>query len=190
MLANDEQMIDNSLPLSSMVKYLHYAPHAQHEDHYFKDHRHHLSEREQMRALELDPHHFYKVGQEPVHHEHRYFSDHDISDHGYAAGADFEDIFGYAKRRDFRSEGDDYDLGFSSVTASSEESNDIQFSINEDVQFKLSTSDNYQGRDVDVGIVMPGLQGRAAPMPAQRKRKARPAPVQTPAAEKSLMAGY
>ena len=50
-------------------------------------------------------------------------------------------------------------MEFSSVTGSSEESNDIQFSINEDVQFKLSTSDNYQGRDVDVGIVMPGATG-------------------------------
>ena len=33
--------------------------------------------------------------------------------------------------------------------------NDIQFSINEDVQFKLDTSDNYEGRDIDIGITMP-----------------------------------
>jgi len=149
-------MIQDTMPLASTAKYLHYAPHAEHEDHYFKDHRHHLSEREQMRALELDPHHFHKVGQEPVHHEHRYFSEKDISDRGIEEGADFEDLFGYNRRN--RSEGDQLD--FSSESGSSEESNDIQFSINEDVQFKLSTSDNYQGRDVDVGIVMPGVQGK------------------------------
>lgn len=52
----------------------------------------------------------------------------------------------------------DQDLGFTSEEDSNgfEEYNDIQFSINEDVQFKLSTSDNYEGRDIDVGIVMPG----------------------------------
>jgi len=33
-----------------------------------------------MRTLELDPAHFFKVGQEPVHHERRYFSDDDASD--------------------------------------------------------------------------------------------------------------
>lgn len=79
-----------------------------------------------------------------------------MSDRGSEEGAYFEDIIGYP--HDSFSEGGQADLEFSSVTASSEESNDIQFSINEDVQFKLSTSDNYQGRDVDVGIVMPGVQ--------------------------------
>jgi len=69
-----------------------------------------------------------------------------LAEHGTEEGAYFEDIIGYGAERG---------LEFSE-TVSSEESNDIQFSINEDVQFKLSTSDNYQGRDVDVGIVMPG----------------------------------
>ena len=30
--------------------------------------------------------------------------------------------------------------------------NDINFKINDDVEFTLSTSDNYEGRDIDVGV--------------------------------------
>mmetsp|Transcript_44695 Transcript_44695/g.59329 ORF Transcript_44695/g.59329 Transcript_44695/m.59329 type:complete len:189 (+) Transcript_44695:1464-2030(+) len=59
---------------------LRYAPHSESGDGYFKDHRHHLSRREEMRALELDPHHFYEVKPEPVHHEHDYFSDYDAQE--------------------------------------------------------------------------------------------------------------
>ena len=111
-----------------------------------------------MRALELDPQHFYKVEQEPVHHEREYYPERALSEgHAMGGGAYFEDILGYPHGAN--SEGGQAGLEFSSVTGSSEESNDIQFSINEDVQFKLSTSDNYQGRDVDVGIVMPGATG-------------------------------
>lgn len=57
-------------------------------DGYFKDHRHKLSKREEMRALELDPHHFYKVKPEPEHHERRYFSEHDAR-----IFSDDEDLF-------------------------------------------------------------------------------------------------
>ena len=96
-----------------------------------------------MRALELDPDHFFKVGQEPVHHEHAYFSDYDAhsdeSDDEY-----YGDLIGHGHHG--------ADLQFSE---DSNESNDIQFKINEDVQFKLSTDDNYEGRDIDVGITMP-----------------------------------
>lgn len=56
---------------------MNYRPHAKHQDDYFLDHRHHLSRGEMSHALELDPHHFHKVTQEPVHHEHKYFSEHD-----------------------------------------------------------------------------------------------------------------
>lgn len=163
MLESNKNNIRNALPSQN----LRYAPHSKHEDEYFKDHRHHLSKREQMRAIELDPHHFYKVEQEPVHHEHSYFSEYDLHDKGTEEGAYFEDLIGYP--RDYMSEGGHAGIDFSSVTASSEESNDIQFSINEDVQFKLSTSDNYQGRDVDVGIVMPGATTGQA-MPAAHKQ--------------------
>lgn len=52
-------------------------PHHDAGDGYFKDHRHHLTHREEMRALELDPHHFYEVKPEPpqFHHEMPYFAD-------------------------------------------------------------------------------------------------------------------
>ena len=73
-----------------------YAPHAKHQDDYFMDHRHHLSGREEMRALELDPHHFHKVTQDPHHTEHKYFSEHDLQDRfGSSEGEYFEDIIGY-----------------------------------------------------------------------------------------------
>jgi len=101
-----------------------------------------------MRALELDPDHFFKVGQEPVHHEHPYFSDYDAhsdeSDDEY-----YGDLIGHGHHTDRH-----YDTGLQ-FSDEENESNDIQFKINEDVQFKLSTDDNYEGRDIDVGITMP-----------------------------------
>ena len=66
-----------------------------------------------------------------MHHEHPYFSEWDLHEKRYDAGAYFEDIIGYP--HDYMSEGGQAGLEFSSVTGSSEESNDIQFSINEDV---------------------------------------------------------
>ncbi len=100
-----------------------------------------------MRALELDPAHFFKVGQEPVHHERRYFSDDDAS-----SSYDSEDEF-YDGLMDHDNEKEDKSFGFSSE--SDIDPNDIQFSINEDVQFKLESEDNYEGRDIDIGITMP-----------------------------------
>ena len=78
--------------------------------------------------------------------------------------------------------------------------NDIQFSINEDVQFKLQTEDNYEGRDIDVGIVMPGDVPKI-PAPTVRDMYSTPAPPGTmstrdygtgaPGAQRSpLMAAY
>jgi len=131
-----------------VAKYLSYTPHSKHQDDYYLDHRHHLSKREDMRALELDPHHFYKVQQEPKHHEHKYFSEQDYDlDSRSSEGEYFEDLIGYHSHQD--------QDGLTFSSEDDEELNDIQFSINEDVQFKLESEDNYQGRDIDVGIVMP-----------------------------------
>lgn len=51
-----------------------------------------------MRALELDPHHFFRVKPEPVHHEHAYFSDYDAHEEDphsedYSHGDDDEDVY-------------------------------------------------------------------------------------------------
>ncbi len=113
-----------------------------------------MSKKEQMRALELDPAHFFKVGQEPVHHEHKYFSDDDAS-----SSYDSEDEF-YEGLIDHDKESQDESLAFSSE--SDIDPNDIQFSINEDVQFKLESEDNYEGRDIDIGITMPDDLGSGA----------------------------
>lgn len=102
-----------------------------------------------MRTLELDPAHFFKVGQEPVHHERRYFSDDDASDDFDSEDQFYDDIIDHEKEVRAHS-----DLAFSSDEENFDP-NDIQFSINEDVQFKLDTSDNYEGRDIDIGITMP-----------------------------------
>ena len=109
--------------------------------------------------MELDPHHFFKVGQEPVHHEHPYFeSDYDIDERQRDEDLDddyYEGMIGYSDDDYYSRSGSarSLDLNFSSDA----DSNDIQFSINEDVQFKLDTSDNYEGRDVDIGITMPQM---------------------------------
>lgn len=57
------------------------------------------------------------------------------------------------------------------MSFSSDNDNDILFNINDDVRFKLDTEDNYEGRDVDIGIVMPG--GAAT---AERSPFVRPSP--------------
>ena len=112
-----------------------------------------------MRALELDPQHFHKVEQEPVHHERSYWSEAHIVDpkDGKFGDQYFEQLIGYKgeKYGDHQENENRGDIDFSSE----DDLNDIQFTINEDVQFKLSTSDNYEGRDVDVGIVMPDESG-------------------------------
>lgn len=151
MLANgEEDDIDQPVVVGLNLRY---APHSEHGDDYFKDHRHHLSRREQMRALELDPHHFFKVEQEPVHHEHAYFSDDDASDRDLSDDEYYEDLIGYADG--YSDDISSNDIGFSS----DRDPNDILFAINEDMQFKLDTSDNYEGRDIDIGITMPDGAG-------------------------------
>ena len=83
-----------------------------------------------------------------MHHERRYFSDDDASEDFDSEDQFYEDLIGHDKE----------DRDYSDLAFSSEEDmdpNDIQFSINEDVQFKLDTSDNYEGRDIDIGITMP-----------------------------------
>lgn len=162
-----DYMLANQSPeplLRPMV--LSYMPHSKHQDDYFVDHRHSLSRREMAHALELDPHHFHKVVSEPVHHEHKYFSegdyDYDLSD--YSDSSDLEDDDDYYEGLiGYRHGYSDSDIGFSSdsngISEYEYDFNDIQFKINDDVEFKLETDDNYDGRDVDVGIVMPKGSG-------------------------------
>lgn len=109
-----------------------------------------------MRALELDPDHFYKVGSEPIHHpEKLYFSDYDIDSDSEDSEGDeyYEELIGHHQHEVYEHDNisNESSLGFSEEPLD----NDIQFSINEDVQFKLETEDNYEGRDIDVGITMP-----------------------------------
>jgi hypothetical protein len=68
-------------------------------------------------------------------------------------------MYGYGERKvhDF-----DYPLSqhyeaneFQLNLVEEDDSNDINFKINEDVEFTLSTSDNYQGRDIQVGVELP-----------------------------------
>lgn len=87
------------------------------------------------------------------------------------------------------------------------ESNDINFKINDDVEFTLATDDNYQGRDIDVGVEIPtdfdpmthkdieppqrrrhkgakptAAPATAAPQVAQQPLKAVPVPAPAPTA--------
>ena len=51
-----------------------------------------------------------------------------------------------------------------------DDSNDINFKINDDVEFTLSTSDNYQGRDIRVGVELPDdFDGRGNPYGTPQK---------------------
>jgi hypothetical protein len=80
----------------AVAKQLHYAPHAQHKDDYFLDHRHHLSHGEIGHALELDPHNFHKVTPEPVHHEQKYFSEADYDLYSDdSEGGYYDNLIGY-----------------------------------------------------------------------------------------------
>ena len=54
----------------------------------------------------------------------------------------------------------------------SEDSNDINFKINDDVEFTLSTSDNYEGRDIKVGVELPDdFDGTGHPYGAPRPQQ-------------------
>ena len=64
------------------------------ENGYFHQRHHHLSKKQEMRALELDPHHFYEVEQEPVHHDHHYYSEFDAHDgHSDDDYSDDDDVY-------------------------------------------------------------------------------------------------
>ena len=142
-----------------------------------------------MRALELDPHHFYEVEQEPVHHDHHYYSEFDAHDDESHSDdySDDEDVYyehligtGHAAH-DFSGESQwQSSLSFSSYNE--DEDNDILFNINDDLQFKLDADDNYEGRDVDIGIRMPGAKSITGPMahsPEGHKIQARSVPTQS-----------
>ena len=81
-----------------------------------------------------------------MHHERPYFSEHTYDDASVHSQSYYEGLIGYYD--------DHQDLGSTNGEELSE-SNDIQFSINDDLQFKIETEDNYNGRDIDVGIVLP-----------------------------------
>ena len=42
---------------------------------------------------------------------------------------------------------------------SSDSENDINFDVNKDIKFKLSTDDNFRGRDVDMKLDLPSDLG-------------------------------
>ena len=103
--------------------------------------------------------------QGPRVHGYDYLSHFDVGEKHYEDDKFFEDMFGYGDQQLHDMErahsemqvnrmGDlmDYD---------EDESNDIQFKINDDVEFTLSTDDNYRGRDIQVGVELPdGYQGQ------------------------------
>ena len=74
-------------------------------------------------------------------------------------------------RNSFSSYSDSY-LNFSSST---ESENDINFDVNKDIRFKLSTSDNFDGRDIDMKLKLPSDLGGHATKPiagkGQRRRQ-------------------
>ncbi len=78
---------------------------------------------------------------------------------------------------DHDKESQDESLAFSSE--SDIDPNDIQFSINEDVQFKLESEDNYEGRDIDIGITMPDDLGSGAAGGGGAAQAQAPSPGQT-----------
>ena len=54
-------------------------------------------------------------------------------------------------------------------SSSTETENDINFDVNEDVRFKLSTSDNFDGRDIDMKLKLPSDLGGHATGPVGRQ---------------------
>lgn len=114
-----------------MAKQLHYTSRAK----YFDD-DYAIAPRQRRSHREI----------EHVKYEPEYYSEDDYEN--FDSGVTdqyYDEMIGYGHNNplDFTSESD---------------FNDIEFNINEDVQFKLSTSDNYEGRDVDIGIMMPDSQ--------------------------------
>ena len=58
-------------------------------------------------------------------------------------------------------------------SSSTETENDINFDVNEDVRFKLSTSDNFDGRDIDMKLKLPSDLGGHATAPEAGNRRQR-----------------
>lgn len=145
-----------------------------------------LNLQDQLRALELDPTSFHKVLPEghaaELHHggplsyaaHEAPYSDDDFSDSGSSDGY-YEGMIGFDDQED------EDGLEFSNSTDS--DSNDIQFTINKDVKFKLTTSDNYSGRDIDIGVTMPTAAAKktAAPAPTGGSAVAKPTVAASPA---------
>ena len=113
----------------------------------------------------------------PHHHQFDYLSAYDPKEVQRQDDKFFEDMYGYGERKvhDYQqAQSQHYDTNnFTMMNLfEDEDSNDINFKINEDVEFTLSTSDNYQGRDIQVGVELPddfdGV-GRAAGMPGRKK---------------------
>ena len=81
-----------------------------------------------MRALELDPDHFFKVKSEPVHHERPYFSDYDVDSSDYSDYDDddeyYEGLIGYHHRY-YDDDSEDYNDVSSHGFSEDREDNDI-----------------------------------------------------------------
>lgn len=68
----------------------------------------------------------------------------------------FEDLYGYGEHSEHDHRSERAHHGYHPLNLiEDEDSNDINFKINDDVEFTLSTSDNYQGRDIQVGVELP-----------------------------------
>lgn len=73
---------------------------------------------------------------------------------------------------DYSSDGyysDDYSDDYYDDEYYYEDLNDINFKINDDVEFTLSTSDNYEGRDIDVGVELPGTYTAGTPSKSKQR---------------------
>ena len=62
---------------------------------------------------------------------------------------------------------------YSNFSTSTESENDINFDVNKDIRFKLSTSDNFDGRDIDMKLKLPSDLGGHATKPVAGNQKRR-----------------
>ena len=105
------------------------------------------------------------------HHETPYFTDFDAQQEDSLSEASsneyYEGLIGQGAQNHYDLVDDSSEEPLSNESydpsnlsfSSDNDPNDILFNINDDLQFKLDTEDNYEGRDVDIGIVMPGGTG-------------------------------
>jgi len=155
MLANGQQQMPVGLTLR-------HRPLSEYGDDYFQDRRH-----------------LYEAHPYPVFDEDDFYSEDDVSDGDFSDDdLYYEELIGYGHHGGYGRDYSSNDIDFTS-----EGSNDIMFEVNQDVQFNLQTEDNYEGRDVDIGITMP--RGGSVPLTGQRGPTRRPAlraPAPTPSA--------